>query len=380
MTAPGRELAMELEQWKRVGPRSWLVASRSELGTAYRVDVAFDGTVLCNCPGHTFRQSCWHAKYLKEEIDMTTAEETRALVPIQLQPPVTTLPTERELSLIDRAAQLAFAGAVALPKELDTPQKVAAVMLYGWEIGLKPMTSIRQIYIIEGRPQPSAEVMAGLLIKNDATARLEVLTLTEDECTMRIRRPSRQVDATYSVKASDSDVKRLIERDKASSRPGGWTLYRRDRLRWHCTKRILRIYAPDAINGLTELEANTAFAAGEWQGLDDGDLYNAGDSRMVDTTTGEILEHEPAPEPGGTPAAQAAIDRIKALVKEIEESAGAEYVKVVKAGLRDGFQAFKKAEWADLLTADDAGRVIAYLEEANGAPPETAPEAQPTLV
>lgn len=290
----GRELAQELEQWRKVGPRSWEVASRSTAGERYRVDVGLDGSVLCNCPGHTFRQQCWHVKYLKEEIAMTTSEETRELVPIQIQPPATTLPTERELSLIERSAQLAFSGAVALPRELNTPQKVAAVMLYGWEIGLKPMTSIRQIYIIEGRPQPSAEVMAGLLAKNDPSSRLSVVTLTEDECTMRIVRPSRGIDETYTVKATDSDVKKLI------ARGGGWTAYLRDRLRWHCTKRILRIYAPDAINGLTELEATTAFAAGDWHDIDDGDLYNEGDARTVDHETGEIMEgsvEEPPPPP-----------------------------------------------------------------------------------
>jgi len=263
-----RPLAEMLGQVRRQGS-SFYVGSRTRPGREYRVDLAIDNTPVCECEAFAFGRDCWHSKLIREELKMS---ESTALVPVSISVPQSTLPSERELSLIDKAAAMAYEGAVALPKELNTKEKVAAVMLYGWELGLKPMTAIRHIYIVNGRPQPSAEVMAGALMASEPDAVLSVTELTDQTCTMRIRRPSRNIEASYTCTWAEYEKTGLARSDVALKYP-------RDRLRWHTTKRILRIYAPDAINGLESVPHPIPEA--EYRELDATDLYNEGDVQDV---------------------------------------------------------------------------------------------------
>lgn len=275
-----RELAESLGQTPEWKGQTVRVPSRTTAGLFYEVTIALDGTPICGCPAAMRNLNCWHVAYVKEEV-MTT-ESSTALVPVQLRPTVAALPTERELKLIDRAAQMAMSGAITLPRELNTPQKVATVMLYGWELGLKPLTSIRHIFIINGRPQPSAEVMAGMLIAHEPDARLSVVEIDNTHCTLRLLRPRRHVDAQYTVTWAD------IERAKLNKDVA--LLYPQDRMRWHCTKRLLRIYAPDVINAL-DVVGSSELDDGEDEEFDESEFYNDGD-RRVNTSTGEIIDAE----------------------------------------------------------------------------------------
>jgi hypothetical protein len=333
-----RELALELGQGVRVEGGAYYVPSRSRPGEVYRVDVTADGRLLCNCAGFEHRGRCWHVSYLKEE-NMTTTEPTQALVPIRLAPPPSTLPTEREMTLIAQAAGWALAGAVSLPRELNSPEKVAAVMLAGWELGLKPMTAIRHLYIVDGRVQPSAELMAGLFQRQEPQGRLEVVGLSETECTMRIVRPSRGVDARYTVTMHD------VERAGLSKREG-WLRYPKDRLRWHCTKRILRIYAPDAINALEAIELASLQPASD--GEPEDALYNEGDTA------------KPSP-PQEPPITEAQRDQIKQLYPKRREAHAELRRRWPHAFPEPGPGAVNKPS---ALTEAEAAEVIAVLSAA----------------
>lgn len=227
-------------------------------------------------------------------------ETSTALVPIQMRPIASLLPTDHDYALIDKAAALVFAGAVSLPKELNTKEKVAAVMLYGLELGLAPMTAIRHLYIVNGRVQPSCEVMAGLLLSRHADARLSLVEISNELCTMRLVWPSREVDDTYTVTWDDIKRAKLDQGENAQKYP-------QDRLRYHCTKRLLRVYAPDVINGLDQ-GAPAFEASGARYVLNENEaeeLYNEGDrpnvieGQLVDRDTGEVIA-----EPGATQQAR----------------------------------------------------------------------------
>jgi len=249
---------------------------------SYRVDIAIDGTPLCTCPGFENHGHCWHTEAALDEED---AMSEKGLVPVILNPTVSLLPSERDFALIEKAARLALAGALALPKELNTPEKIATVMLYGWELGLRPLTAIRHIYIVEGRPQPSAEVMAALLLASEQDARLSVVELTDEFCTMRIVRPSKNINETYTVTLVDAEKAGLTKRD-------GWLKYPKDRLRWHCTKRILRIYAPDATNAIEAMEHPVPEA--DWREIDKSEMYNEGDTPIEPGDTQQQPEAVPS--------------------------------------------------------------------------------------
>lgn len=275
-----RELALSLGQGVRREGRTLVVKSRTRGGLDHRVTPTLDGDYICTCEAQHFGNDCWVVKWFREEkIGMT--EQTMALQPVQVLPPQALLPSDRDYMAIDKAAKLAFSGAVALPKELNTPQKVGAVMLYGWELGLRPMTALQELYIVNGRVQPSARIMAGLLqARTDAT--IKIVEATDKVCTLRLIWPSRHIDEQYTVTWDE------IVRAKLSTRDV-WASYPRDKLITHCTKRILRVYAPDVINGITgPILTDTETPDDE---PDESELWNPGE-RVIDHETGEIIEAE----------------------------------------------------------------------------------------
>lgn len=283
------------------------VESRSRPGHFHEVRVALDGALICPCPAGMNGLHCHH----QDEARRIMATQAVAIRPVALVQREARLPTDVEIEGCRTAAKLALSGAVAIPKELNSEAKIMAVMLYGLEMGLKPFTALRQLYIVNGRVAPSSEVMAGMLMQSDKGAKLIVEKLEVKSspdgrgiasgiCTMRIIRPSRGIDQRWSV---DWDqIKRAgLARDNN-------LLYPEDRLRYHCTKRLLRTYAPDIINNMDEGPSLDSLM--EVEGVpenfdvDDANvamLYNEGDDEGtpeaewseirsgVDVATGEVI-------------------------------------------------------------------------------------------
>ena len=118
------------------------VRSRTDPEKVYTLLVGPTGEATCTCAGYEHRGSCWHLKYLREERALNE-ESSTALVPIEVRPPTSVLPTRAELSIIGTVAKTVVAArGHAVPKEIDSPAKAAAVMLAGWELGVRPMTAL----------------------------------------------------------------------------------------------------------------------------------------------------------------------------------------------------------------------------------------------
>lgn len=258
------------------------VPSRRNGEERHRVDVAIDGTAVCSCPGYEHHGHCYHADLVQKEVTMTLTREETALVPINLSPPRATLPSAEVLFSIRETAAMAVAGAVALPEGIKTKEQAAAIMLYGWELGIPPMSALNELYIVKGKVSPSAKVMAGLVANREPDSRLTIVELTETKCTLRFRRPSRKLDVEYTV--SWDDIKR------ANLAGGNNATYPKDRLTYHCMKRIFRVYAPDLIFNLGSMTA----AALSTEDADDDWIEVQG--QTVDRSTGEIADTHIDPE------------------------------------------------------------------------------------
>jgi hypothetical protein len=265
---------------------TYRIPSKTTPGQFYQVTVGLDGELQCNCPAAFNNLECWHVRRVREEREEAMSETT-ALVPIKVQPPAALLPTEHEMHMIDRAAALALSGAIALPKELNTQEKVAAVMHYGREMGVAPFTALRHLYVVNGRVQLSTELMLGIAEAAEPDLMVTIVSLTDTECTMRIIRPARELNAEYTVTWAEIEKAGLSKSDMNAKYP-------RDRLRYHATKRLLRAYAPDLINGLEG--ATLAAPSGEDEPLSTEDLYNEGD--VIEG------EYSHTPEPESEPEAQ----------------------------------------------------------------------------
>lgn len=262
---------------RRIGRRTWEADSRSRNGLKHVIRLAIDGVLICTCEAGSFKQrECWAVQEVRKEIESMNETESREIVPVNLTRREALLPTERDYQLIEKAAAMVMAGAVSLPKELNTKEKVGAVMLYGLELGLAPMSALRHLYIVNGKVQPSTEVMAGLLLSRYKDARLKVDELTNERCVMRLVWPSRDVNDTYIVTMEDLKRAGLADGEVAKKYP-------QDRLRYHATKRLLRIYAPDVINGMDQGAPIVDESAGQnADDIDESELWNPGDAHVID--------------------------------------------------------------------------------------------------
>ena len=276
------------------------VASRTTPGLTYRVLIGVDGSAACNCPASEFGMDCWHVGYVKEH-HMTS----QALEVIKVQPPAALLPTQSELGIISTLAKtVVMARGHAVPTSIDSPAKAAAVMLAGWELGVRPLTALRHMAIVNGRTEPDGQLMVAIVLAKEPDARIEIVELTHERCTMRLRRPSRGMNVEYTATIEDAKRAGLIKPNNP------WSLYPKDMLRLHASKRLCRAFAPDLVNAVSGIEvASAEHLLAEHDGteppvidLDElpaGALVDEGDdapaselARLADPETGEVLEGE----------------------------------------------------------------------------------------
>lgn len=132
------------------------------------------------------------------------------------------------------------------------PAVVAAAILYGRELGLEPMTSLRSVNIIKGRPALSAESMRAMVLA--AGHDIRVQEMTASRCVMVGRRKG-QEDTTTVIFTMD-DAKRMGL--------GGGQQYAkmpRQMLAARATSELCRLIFADVIGGLiSDVEAEDAEA------------------------------------------------------------------------------------------------------------------------
>lgn len=299
---PGAALVEFAGGRRRLREREMMIASTTREGVAYRVLIGLDGKGVCTCQGSGPASTCRHAREA-EEVWMTNvdAQPVTALVPIRVDPPSGLLPSKGDLEIIGMLARTAMGAHSLLPAAIKTVSDAAVVMIAGLELGVRPMTSLRHIFIVNGKPEPDAQIMAGIVQAKEPGALLEVVELTDARCTMRIRRPARDLVAEYTYEIEDARKAQLIK-------PGNpWDKFPKDMLRWAATKRLCRAYAPDLINavGVTLSDVpemgspeEIDYAPIDVTVLPASALYSEGDepapvtARVVDEATGEIIEDD----------------------------------------------------------------------------------------
>ena len=165
---------------------------------------------------------------------------------------VTVPDTDSWTYVVAEVAKLAqhIAGTEFVPKGLrGNAPAVCAAILYGREVGLPPMTSLRDIYVTNGRPAMYAEAMRGLVLA--AGHDIEVTESTGAVCTMRSRRKGRtEWTAPVSWNLDMARAAGLLPAKPDSA----WNHYPRQMLVARCTAELCRRDFPDVIHGMTTVE------------------------------------------------------------------------------------------------------------------------------
>lgn len=303
--ALSQELADELGQQREAGlivrraanPGGYFVSSENDPKVWYSVLVGPEGDGTCTCGDYEHRRG--ECKHIREVKKVTTA-----LTPIRVSPPDSALPTVAELESMDMiAAHLIESKAVAIPTNLKTKEDVRAVIMAGWEWGVKPMSALRHVAVINGKTEPDAQLMMGIVMSKEQDARFEVVDeqatgQPTDYTTVRLTRPARGIVREYTYYQADA-VKAGL-----AGKQGPWTQFPRDMRRWAAAKRLARAYCSDLINGITsthygeipdtlttEEPDEPRYIEGTARLIEGRDLYNEGD--------------EPANEHGATQEAEA---------------------------------------------------------------------------
>ena len=268
----------------------------------YKLEI-HGGVAVCDCPAAINHGHCRHVdEATKEERPMSDTqpeqpEESRALTvapqPLAVTLPTRTLPTREELAIIASiAASVVKAAGHAVPKEMDSPYKAMAVMLAGWELGMKPMTALRHVFVVNGRTEPDAQAMMGVVRALDPTAQFIFHEWTAEVCRVELRRQGQPgLISEYTIEDARKSGQTKTSQGATKST---WANYARDMLAWAAVKRVCRLGAPELINAIPSVAVEDTEGMVEAAGL-----LGEGEAVVdVDLETGEIIGEPEAGEGG----------------------------------------------------------------------------------
>lgn len=193
----------------------------------------------------------------------------------------------QSISLPDLANALSKSG--YFKDARDASQAVVKV-LYGQELGIPPVSAMMGIHIIEGKPAPSANLLAAI-IKKSGVYSYRVRKRTDTECEIEFFERGESL-GTNAWTIRDAERAGLAGR-------GTWKAYPRQMLFNRCMADGVRVYCPDLFGGAPvytpeELGAEVD-SSGEPLGLaaltPPPAAPAAPPSRQVNPATGEVIEN-----------------------------------------------------------------------------------------
>lgn len=133
-------------------------------------------------------------------------------------------------------AQTSLAGAYRGKRD-----EIVAVVLAGHELGIKPMTSLKSIDVIQGQPALRAHAMRGIVLKQGHE--IELVESDDQHCVMRGRRKGAEAWQTVVWDLGRARQMGLLGKDQWKKQPKTMLIAR-------ATGEICRLIAADALHGM----------------------------------------------------------------------------------------------------------------------------------
>lgn len=174
-------------------------------------------------------------------------------------------------------AQTSLAGAYRGKRD-----EIVAVVLAGHELGIKPMTSLKSIDVIQGQPALRAHAMRGIVLKQGHE--IELVESDDQHCVMRGRRKGADAWQTVVWDLGRARQMGLLNKDQWKKQPKTMLIAR-------ATGEICRLIAADALHGMP-------YVAEELDGYVHGEVVQ---QKQAPLSVAALTA--PAPQPTAEPAA-----------------------------------------------------------------------------
>lgn len=208
-------------------------------------------------------------------------DEQQAVATQQLPAPsagVTALMTWAQEA--DLAYQMAEKLAVTsfVPQSLrGKPGDIAAAILAGSELGMKPMATLKSIDIIQGTPALRAHAMRAIVQQQGHE--IELVESTDARCVMRGRRKDSETWQTVEWTVDRARLMGLLGKDQWKKNPKGMLVAR-------ATGELSRLIASDALHGM-------AYVSEELEGTVHAELA----PQKAPLSVAALVAPTPAPQP-----------------------------------------------------------------------------------
>jgi hypothetical protein len=205
----------------------------------------------------------------------------------------------------DLAYQMAEKLAVTsfVPQSLrGKPGDIAAAILAGSELGMKPMATLKSIDIIQGTPALRAHAMRAIVQQQGHE--IELVESTDTRCVMRGRRKDSDTWQTVEWTVDRARLMGLLSKDQWKKNPKGMLVAR-------ATGELSRLIASDALHGM-------AYVSEELEGTVHAEVVTVGGTEFRTKAPLSVAAltnpptppgvQRPLPAPAGEPAYSVARD------------------------------------------------------------------------
>lgn len=227
------------------------IPSESRPGMYYRISHFGSAWPECSCPSP---RECKHviaaleAASNKEKPEMADEEMTTAVAIAGKTAQVVRAEAQRMTVVAQHAGwnDLKAMGADLIktgfaPKDVDTPEKAAMILLKAVELDIPVTAAFNFIYIIGGRPAIMSQ-MLGALVRRSGKGHIHIEESDAEKCVaVGMRYGQKPVRITFTIK--DAAKANLLKNPT-------WIAYPADQLRAKAIARVARVVFPDVINGV----------------------------------------------------------------------------------------------------------------------------------
>ena len=145
---------------------------------------------------------------------------------------------------LERIAKMAAASGMCTVRKWE---EAAYLLATGYELGLSPMQSLRGIYVVNGKPVLSADLLVAVVRRSGLCESWHVIESTDERCSITTRHKGEPEAATRTWTMADA------KRAQITGKPI-WSQYPRTMLRHRCASDLARDVYPDVILSLYDPE------------------------------------------------------------------------------------------------------------------------------